>query len=319
MKATTDVVILGGGPAGLSAAIWCRRLGLHHLLLEQGMELGGQLHAIHNEIIDYPGILAANGYEVKRVFEENVRRVGCDVETGVRVLEVDVAQQVLWWQTSEQAGTPEVSELHFQSLILATGSGDRRLRVPGEAEMLKRGEVYSASRDSALFSGKKVAVVGGGDRALEGALLLADGGAQVTLIHRSERFRARAEFRNRVLSHPGIELLTYATVTSVLGSDHVTGLEVALPGGEVRKLAAEALFVRVGVEPSSHLVRGQIVTDEDGFVEVDEVGQTSVEFVMAIGDVCTRPVYSSIAKAVGHGMTAAKHLSVVLAERREIW
>ncbi|KEO81658.1 NAD(P)/FAD-dependent oxidoreductase [Tumebacillus flagellatus] len=317
MNARTDVLILGGGPAGLSAAIWCKRLGMEHLLLEQAEELGGQLHVIHNEIFDYPGLWAANGLEVKRVFEENVRRVGCALQTGAKVLAIDVAQGVLWWQLPEQRGTRDVSELRFQSLILATGSADRRLGVPGEAEMIERGEVYSASRDRGFFSGKKVAVAGGGDRALEGALLLADSGAHVTLIHRSERFRARREFRSRVMGHPGIELLTYAQVTGVLGTERVTGVEVMLSGGERRRLAAEALFVRVGVEPNSHLVRGQVETDEDGFVKVDEVGQTSAETVFAVGDVCTRPVYSSIAKAVGHGMTAAKHLSVILAERRE--
>jgi thioredoxin reductase (NADPH) len=314
MTRMTDVVILGGGPAGLSAAIWCRRLGLNHLLLEQGAELGGQLHVIHNEIIDYPGLFAANGAEVKLVFEENARRVGCALETGVQVLEVDLAQRVLWMQTPVQRGTQETTELHFRSLILATGSAQRKLQVPGEQEMLLRGEVYSAARDRSRLAGKKVAVVGGGDRAFEGALLLAESGADVTLIHRSQAYRARAEYRTPALQHPRIEVLSPAQVVRIHGEQHVTGVEV-LHDGASRLLAAEAVLVRVGVEPNSQLVRGQAVCDADGFLKVDDVGQTSAEYLLAIGDVCTRPVYSSIAKAVGQGMTAAKHLSVVLAEK----
>lgn len=316
MNRTTDVVILGGGPAGLSAAIWCKRLGVRHLLLEQERELGGQLHFIQNEIIDYPGLVVPNGVEMKRVFEDNVRLLGCEVQTGVQVLEVDTRRRVLWMQPPTAGGDGQ-GDVHFRALIVATGSSDRRLQVPGEAEMMVRGEVYSATRDRARFSGQNVVVVGGGDRAFEGALLLADSGAHVTLIHRSQHFRAREEFTERVLHHSGIAVLADAQVTRIHGKEQVTGVEVRSQDGCVQEVAAAAIFVRIGVAPNTQLLQGQVRVDADGYVQTDEVGQTSQERVMAIGDVCTRPLYSSIAKAVGQGMTAAKHLSVVLAQREE--
>lgn len=326
-----DVVIIGGGPAGISAAIWCKRLGLSHLLLEATARLGGQLSEIHNPVIDYPGLRAANGQEVLAEFTEHVRELECDVMYGAQVLEVDVqgkrvkvkAEESRQIVTETQADSGSkidenaVFELRFRGLILATGSSIRRLSVPGEQEMIERGEVYSASRDSDRFAGKRVAVVGGGDRAFEGALLLAERGAEVVLIHRSDRFRAREEFLAPVLASDKIRLLTFATVEEVLGNGRVTAVRVNRQGSEPLTLEVDALFVRIGVEPSSFLLRGQVETDAEGYVRTNEVGQTSAEGVLAVGDVCTRPLYSSIASAVGQGMTAAKHLSLFVAQKGE--
>jgi thioredoxin reductase (NADPH) len=309
----SDVVILGGGPAGMAAAIWCKRLGLSHLLLEGRETLGGQLLAIHNQVIDYPGLPAANGQEVQAAFAEHVKTLGCEVETGVQALQADVARRVL--TVRSEAG--DLEEISYQSLIVATGASDRRLGVPGEQAMIARGEVYSASRDRGRFVGKKVAVVGGGDRALEGALLLAERGADVVLIHRSDRYRAREEFLQPVMAHPKIERVTHARVKRILGEEAVSGVEIVTADGAVRRLDVAALFVRIGVEPNSHLLRGQVETDADGYLLTDETGRTSAEGVFAIGDVCTRPFYSSIATAVGQAMAAVKRLSLGMKQEEE--
>lgn len=307
----TDIAIIGGGPAGLSAAIWCKRLGLEHLLLEAGTELGGQLFAIHNPVIDYPGLQAANGVEVQAAFARHAEELGCLYRVRAEVVGVDAERLVL---TIREDGAER--EVRCRGLIAATGSSERRLRVPGEREMIDRGEVYSASRDRGRFAGKKVAVVGGGDRAFEGALLLAERGAHVVLIHRSDRYRAREELREPVLVHPQIEVLPFAAVTEIVGDERVEAVVVD-QRGERRRLEAEALFVRIGVEPNSLLFRGQVGTDEDGYLLTDAVGATDVSGVFAVGDVCTRPLYTSIASAVGQGMTAAKHLSLYLAQKGE--
>ncbi|HEU4963817.1 MAG TPA: FAD-dependent oxidoreductase [Bacilli bacterium] len=327
-----DVVIVGGGPAGISAAIWCKRLGLSHLLVEAELELGGQLFAIHNPVIDYPGVRAENGREVQALFAEHVCELECDVLRAAEVLKIDVLQKKIVVRHlgsrsipspvfADSLGSyyPSTVDLHYKGLILATGSSERRLNVAGEREMIERGEVYSASRDSDRFAGKRVAVVGGGDRAFEGALLLAERGAEVFLIHRSDRFRAREEFVEPVLAHERIHLLPFATVEEVIGTESVSSIRVKKlqDGGRVTSLDVTALFVRIGVEPNSHLVRGQVETDADGYLLTNEVGQTRVPGVFAVGDVCTRPLSSSIASAVGQGMMAAKHLSLYLEQKGE--
>jgi thioredoxin reductase (NADPH) len=311
VRTETDVAIIGGGPAGMSAAIWCKRLGLDHLLLEAGEELGGQLFAIHNPVIDYPGLRAENGREMQAAFARHAQELGCLYRVKAEVVRVDVAAKVL---TIRVDGAEQ--EVRCRGMIAATGSSERRLCVPGEREMIERGEVYSASRDRERFAGRKVVVVGGGDRAFEGALLLAESGAKVVLVHRSDRFRAREELRKPVLAHPEIEVLTFATVVEIVGDDRVEGILVQHKG-ELRRLDAEGLFVRIGVEPNSALFRGQVRMDEDGYLITDEVGATDVPGFFAVGDVCTRPLYSSIASAVGQGMTAAKHLSLFLAQKEE--
>ena len=313
MMTRTDVLIIGGGPAGMTAAIWCKRLGLDHLLVEAGSVLGGQLPHIHNPVFDYPGFCAANGREVQEHFIQHLDELQCARTLRARVQSVDAANRVATVETEQ--GT--VERIGWRGLILATGAADRQLGVPGEAEMIERGEVYSASRDRDRFTGKRVAVVGGGDRAFEGALLLAERGADVVLIHRSDRFRARQEFAGPVLAHPRIEKRTHAVVEEILGDGRVEGVRVRDRDGSVATIPVEAVFVRIGVAPHSELVKGQVITDSDGFVVIDTVGQTDCPGVFAVGDVCTRPLYSSIASAVGQGMIATKHLSLYLAQKGE--
>lgn len=303
-----DVVIIGGGPAGISALIWCHRLGLDALLVERQESLGGQLEAIHNPIVDYPGLPVENGRALRDRLVAHVERLGCTYRCGVDVQACDVRAKRL----ATSAG-----ELAARALIVATGSRPRRLGVPGEAEMIARGEIYSATRDAQRFAGKRVAVVGGGDRALEGALLLAEAGAHVTLIHRSNTYRARPEYLEPVLRHPNVTRLEHAVVTSILGTGRVEGVAVTLrhPDGrhEERLLAVDAVFVRIGVEPNTDLVRGQVDTNADGTLRVDDQGETSMPGVFAAGDVCTPPQFSSIALSVGQGMVAAKAIALRLA------
>ncbi|MGB8954852.1 MAG: NAD(P)/FAD-dependent oxidoreductase [Tumebacillaceae bacterium] len=313
MLTRADVLIIGGGPAGMTAAIWCKRLGLDHLLIEAGGELGGQLPHIHNPVFDYPGVYAANGSVVQERFIQHLDELQCARTLEARVQHVDAVHRVATVETAQGA----TEQIGWSGLIFATGAAERQLGVPGEAEMIQRGEVYSASRDRDRFAGKRVAVVGGGDRAFEGALLLAERGAEVVLIHRSDRLRARQEFVEPVLAHPRIEKRTHAVVEEILGSGRVEGVRVRERDGSVTTIPVEGVFVRVGVAPNSDLLKGQVKTDADGFVGIDAVGQTDRPGVFAVGDVCTRPLYSSIASAVGQAMIATKHLSFYLAQKGE--
>ncbi|NWN94213.1 MAG: NAD(P)/FAD-dependent oxidoreductase, partial [Bacillus sp. (in: Bacteria)] len=181
-----DILIIGGGPAGISAAIWCSRLGMNHLLVEEQKMLGGQLSLIHNRIIDYPGLQAENGEEMRRYFVRHAESLQCRYRVNTRVVKIDAEGKVAVVETGGLK-----TQIGFRYLIYAAGAVRRKLGVPGEKEMFARREIYSATKDSHLFKGKSAAVIGGGDRAFEGACLLAEAGANVYLIHRSERFRAR--------------------------------------------------------------------------------------------------------------------------------
>lgn len=302
-----DVVIIGGGPAGLSAAIWCKRLGISHLLLEKKEKLGGQLTNIHNKIIDYPGLYANNGQEIQRVFVEHFNDIGCVSKLNTNILSINHSEKTVRIQQKDN-----VKEIHFKYLILATGAGQKRLEVPGEKEMMGRGEKYSATVDSYLFENKVVAVVGGGDRAFEGAILLADAGAIVYLIHRTKNFKARMQYIEIAAKKDSIKMMTDHQVTAIYGEKCVTSIDLVNNNGEAFALRVDAVIVRIGIKPNSELVKDIVKVDETGLIVTDKVGRTSNSSIYAVGDICTKPLFSSIASSVAQGATVAKHLSSLL-------
>ncbi|NRD77766.1 NAD(P)/FAD-dependent oxidoreductase [Bacillus sp. BRMEA1] len=302
-----DVMIVGGGPAGISAAIWCKRLGIDHLLLEKKNELGGQLAKIQNEIIDYPGLYAENGQAMQMVLTKHAAKLNCNCKLNATVLKIDEAQKTV---TFEQDGKLEV--IHFRYLVLASGAGQRRLEVPGEREMLQRGEDYSATTDGQLFKNKTAAVVGGGDRAFEGAILLADAGVNVFLIHRTQSFKARSEFITLANQKSNIKILTDTKVTAINGDHRVTSITLVKDDGESSCLMVDAVFVRIGIKRNYELVEGKVAIDPQGLIVTDQTGKTSNSSIFAVGDVCTDSPLSSIAASVGQGATAAKFLASLL-------
>ena len=173
-----DVIIIGAGPAGLAAAIWCDQLGLDTLVLEQQDAAGGQLFSIFGSIENYPGLRARDGREFLERFTDGIDRADFDLWTNTRIEHMDLAAKRIRLQTGEQ--------LQSISIILATGVRRRELGIPGEKEFIGRGIIESAARDRELFAGTDVCVIGGGDAAAETALLLAETCATVTLVHRGK-------------------------------------------------------------------------------------------------------------------------------------
>lgn len=301
-----DVVIVGGGPAGISAAIWCKRLGIQHLLVEENAFLGGQLVHVHNEIIDYPGIITKNGKELQRLLVNHVEIAKCSILLGYQLASLNCDRKEI---VLEQEKNKCV--IHYKYLIIATGSSQRTLSVPGEREMLNRGEVYSATKDKAVFKGKRVAIIGGGDRAFEGAILLAEAGAEVFLLHRSSHYRARKTFQDKVYASATIQQIKNASVTAIQGEQKVEAITYT-KNGLSYELKVDAVLLRIGVQPNTSFIRGQIEMNKEGYVLVDKLGRTNNPSVFAIGDVCNSPNYSSISVSVGQGMAAAKHISECL-------
>ncbi|MCA0985731.1 NAD(P)/FAD-dependent oxidoreductase [Guptibacillus algicola] len=296
-----DLIIIGGGPAGISAAIWAKRLGLDHVLLESREELGGQLSSINNKIVDYPGVVSENGPSLKKQMVHHAKTLGCEVCTSIPIKDVDLNNKTLQTDTATYT---------FKSLIIATGSSPKKLKIPGEQEMIDNKEVYSATRDRDRFTGKKVAVIGGGDRAFEGALLLAEAGATVQLMHRSSSFKARKEFRDPVFFHPSIEVLTDTVVTKIQGTNEKQ--LSYMKKQSTYETCVAGVFIRIGVEPNTAQFINGLECDAEGYLICDKAGKTSLPYVYAAGDVCTRPLLSSISSAAGQGMTAVKSLSLYL-------
>ncbi len=299
-----DVIIVGGGPGGLAAAVWCRRLRLRTLVLERAAAPGGQALEIDHPVEDYPGLRARDGRALAAALLDHARAAGAEVlvdQHVQRIASIPGGVQVA-------AGTATFSA---RRLILATGARPRRLGVPGEAEMIARGENWRGSRHAARFGGKPVAVVGGGDRAVQNALMLAQASASVTLIHRSPRFRARSEFLAPALRHPRIRILI-GTVLRILGQERVEGLEVAPHGQPSVTLPVAAVFVYIGMEPASELVAGLVERDGDGLVRADSAGRTTFPEIYAVGDVRTPPEFRSIITAAGQAMAAAKDIALSL-------
>ncbi|MBP1934363.1 NAD(P)/FAD-dependent oxidoreductase [Ammoniphilus resinae] len=306
VKKYADVVIVGGGPAGISAAIWCKRLGLNHFLLEARDTLGGQLLEIQNQIIDYPGLLSPNGKELQSSLLHHMEDLQCSYRLNTSIKAIDPEKRIVTVVEPEQ----QEFQLGYRFLIFSTGSSFRRLHISGEDEMIKRGERYSASKDRFKFKNKQVAVIGGGDRAFEGALLLANSGAHVFLIHRTDQFRARSEYIGPVLGHPQIQVLTHTVAHRIVGDRSVSGIELVTTGTKKTTfLPVDAVFIRIGMSPNSELLQGIVDLDKDKYIIIDKTHQTSYSDIFAVGDVCTHPVYSSISLAVGQGGIAAKTIS----------
>lgn len=302
-----DVLIIGGGPAGISAAVWCKRLGVECLLLEEQAQLGGQLFTIYNEIIDYPGIQAENGIEMQRKMVQHFIDMGCLYEVNTKVIFINERSKTVKVKQQETE-----KEIGYTYLILATGSSQRKLGVPGEQQMIDRGEVYSASADGERLKGKRVALIGGGDRAFEGAHLLASQAKEVYLIHRSTHFKAREQYVEKVLSDPGVKVMTDTEVTAIHGKNHVTSIDLKSKNSECENLLVDAVLIRLGVAPNVELIKEKVTTTQSGLIVINEVHQSSNPSIYAIGDACTTPLFSSISSSAGQGAIVAKHLSSLL-------
>ncbi|SFG51242.1 thioredoxin reductase (NADPH) [Priestia megaterium] len=302
-----DVLIIGGGPAGISAAVWCKRLGVECLLLEEQAQLGGQLFKIYNEIIDYPGIQAENGIEMQRKMVQHFIDMDCLYEANTKVISIDERSKTVKVKQQETE-----KEIGYTYLILATGSSQRKLGVPGEQQMIERGEVYSASADGERLKGKRVALIGGGDRAFEGAYLLASQAKEVYLIHRSTHFKAREQYVEKVLSHPGIKVITDTEVTAIHGKHHVTSIDLKSKNSECENLLVDAVLIRLGIAPNVELIKEKVTTTQSGLIVINEVHQSSNPSIYAIGDACTTPLFSSISSSAGQGAIVAKHVSSLL-------
>jgi len=294
-----DVVIVGGGPAGMAAALWCDELVLSSCLIEKGRALGGQLAWIHNPINNYPGAEFASGSECIESFKASLSDRIFQLFTYTEVVSIDLEKRTV--ETS--AGTFE-----GDSIILAMGIRRRELGVPGEVEFRGSGILASGSRDRRQVDGQDVAVIGGGDAALENALILAEFANKVYLIHRRDGFSAREEFIASVAANAKIELILGAKVDKFGGERELAYIDIRHAAGASRRLPVTKAVVRIGVVPNSEILAGHLDLDERGYVRADRLGRTSADRVYAIGDIAN-PVSPTIATAVGSAANVVKAIT----------
>jgi thioredoxin reductase (NADPH) len=298
-----DALILGGGMAGISAALSLRGFGLDALILEEALLPGGQLHEIHAAIVDYPLAHGVGGARFAARVLDEARAAKLSILVGSPVRGVSV--KGLWAERED-------GRIHARALLIATGLRRRALGVPGEAALKDRGISHSANRDRTIYAGRPVVVIGGGTAAVEDALLCAEVGSTVTLIHRSTHFRARTDFLASARKHPAIKIVPNAEVRRILGEEHVEGVQYRVRGSRITRVAqADAVIVRIGWQPRTEPLRGQIGLDRQGYVRVRPGGATTAPAVYAAGDVCS-PRWPSIANAAGQGAAAAWEIAHLL-------
>lgn len=275
-----DIIIIGSGPAGLSAAIYAQRACLDTIVIEKNGISGGQVLNTW-EVDNYPGFPGVTGFELSRQFREHANKLGA------RVVQDEVVQVELSGNVKKVVCEEETYEA--RCVILASGAHHRTLEVPGEEELRGAGVSYCATCDGAFFRGRTVAVVGGGDAALEDAIFLARMCEKVYIVHRRDKLRGAKRLQERLQALENIEFVWNSETAAIEGNGQVEALRLRqTQTGEERRLDVDGVFIAVGIAPERELYAGQLELDEQGYIRADESGQTSVPGVFAAGDVRTK-------------------------------
>ncbi len=291
-----DLIIIGSGPAGLSAAVYGKRAGLDLVVLEKNPMSGGQVLNTY-EVDNYLGMPGMNGFDMGVKFREHADKLGAEFREA-SVLSIETGEEGKIVRTDGE-------ELQAKAVILAAGAVHARLEVPGEEALGGRGVSYCATCDGAFFRGRTVAVVGGGDVALEDAIYLSRLCEKVYLIHRRDELRGAQILQQELQGLSNVEILYSHVVEEILGGDQVEEIRVRnKKTDEVFQLSVAGGFVAVGIRPSTELVRDLDICDEGGYVLAGEDCATSVPGLFAAGDVRKKPI-RQIATAVADGANAA--------------
>lgn len=289
------VLILGAGPAGLSAALYAARAELQPLVLT-GMQLGGQA-ALTHVVENYPGFPeGVGGAELGDLFQKQAERFGAR-------LEFDTAHQVDLSQRPFRV-VGDNGEYTADTLIISSGASPNHLGVPGEVESTGRGVSYCATCDGWFFKDRKVVVVGGGDSALEEGLFLTRYATSVTIVHRRDALRAGAVLQKRAFENPKVDFIWNTVVTEVVGGEKVEAVKLKnVQSGEESLLPTGGLFIFIGHTPNTQLFAGQVEM-KDGYIVVDERMQTSVPGVFAAGEAADSH-FRQVVTSAGMGAAAA--------------
>ena len=290
-----DMIVVGGGPGGYTAALYAARAGLDTLVLEK-LSAGGQM-ALTEQIDNYPGFEdGIDGFTLAEKMQQQAERFGARSEYAqVERMDLAAAPKVL--ETS--AGT-----FHAKTVVLATGANPRELGLPDEAALTGRGVAYCAACDGMRYKGKTVVVVGGGNSAAADAMLLSRIAEKVILVHRRDTLRATKVYHQPLMQAKNIEFCWNSTVAELLHQETLTGVKLKnVVTGEETVLPCDGVFISVGRKPATELAEGQLELDRSGYIIADETTKTSLPGVYAVGDVRTKPL-RQVVTAVSDGATA---------------
>ena len=290
-----DTVIVGGGPAGYSAALYCARAGLDTVIIEK-LYAGGQMSQT-SSIENYPGSdIGIDGITLAMKMQEQAEHFGA-VTKNEQVISLELSNKI-------KKAVTDSAEYLSKTVIIATGAEHKKLGLEGEEELIGRGVSYCATCDGMLFKDKTVAVVGGGNTAVADALYLSNIAKKVYIIHRRDTFRASKIYHDRIKEKDKIELILNSELTSLLYDTKLTGVEVTDKDGSTKTILTDALFVAIGNSPVTSLVSDILTLDEEGYIIAGEDTKTNIDGVFAAGDVRTKPL-RQIVGAVSDGASAA--------------
>jgi thioredoxin reductase (NADPH) len=290
-----DVLIIGAGPAGLGAAIYAERAGLDCAVIDQSPISGGQVLTTY-EVDNYLGLYGLSGGDLSDKFREHADKLDVEFITA-NVVKIDIDNQ------NKKVVTDE-GEFLAKTIVLATGAVHSMLGVKGEKELAGMGVSYCATCDGAFFRKKTVAVVGGGDVAVEDAIFLAGLCGKVYLIHRRDELRAASSLQKKLMSMDNVEIIWDSEVTQICGNDIVEKIEIKNKRtGDNKSLEVNGIFIAVGVVPNTEIVQGVVEMDEKGYIIADETCATSAAGIYAAGDIRKKPM-RQIITAVADGANA---------------
>ncbi|MGX5609234.1 thioredoxin-disulfide reductase [Bacillus cereus] len=291
-----DVIIIGAGPAGLTAAIYAARANLKTLMIERGVP-GGQM-VNTEEIENFPGFESILGPELSTKMFSHSQKFGAEYTYGdVRGISIDGDYKIV--ETSKQ-------NYKTKTIIIATGTEHKKLGVPGEKELSGRGVSYCAVCDGAFFKERELVVIGGGDSAVEEALYLTRFASKVTVIHRRDQFRAQPILQERLLNNPKVEIIWNHTVDEILGDKVVEKLSIRdVNTGERKEFKANGTFIYIGMLPLTEAFKNLPISNEEGFIITNENLETSIPGIFAAGD-CREKMLRQVVTATADGSIAAQ-------------
>ena len=287
---TYDVIIIGSGPAGLAAAIYAKRSELTMLVIEKAAISGGQIINTY-EVDNYPGFMGVSGFDLSMKFREHADKLGTEFVTGeVKDFHLDGDSKVI---TLDDGTT-----YRTKTVIIATGGAPRRLHVEGEEEFAGMGVSYCATCDGAFFKNKTVAVIGGGDVAVEDAIFLARICKKVYVIHRRDQLRAKKSLSTKLLSMDNVTVLWDSVVEKINGEEVAESVSVKnVKTGEMENVEVSGVFIAVGYIPNSEIFKKVVATDDRGYIIAGENSETNVPGIFAAGDVRTKGLRQIITAA----------------------
>lgn len=290
-----DIIVIGAGPAGLSAAVYAKRAGFNTLVLDKSPVSGGQVLSTY-EVDNYLGIPGVTGMELGEKFKNHAVSSGAEFVCA-NVLSIEAMDDTKVIHTDKE-------DYEAAAVIFAVGAHHAKLGVKGEEELAGMGVSYCATCDGAFFKNRKVAVVGGGDVAIEDAIFLARGCEKVYVIHRRDTFRAAHSLVERARKMENIEFVLDSTVSEICGEDMVEKLVLTnVKTKEQSELEVNGIFIAVGIVPDTDILQGMVEMDEKGYVVADELGNTSIPGIFVAGD-CKKKRLRQIITAVADGANA---------------